>query len=225
MFRREPGRHKKCRNFSTMRSPTKVRSQPTRTRTTQLGESNRVKMDIDPQELASPSDGPANEHEPLGLQPDYQEEDVHPEDEQEEPVLDWRTIARLRQQRDTSKALLSEIRELEEHVQHLKEQKRRERMTGKRQRKRTPVSSSSSGSEDEESYKPATPPSPVKKQKTPPKRGRPPNRVQGIPEDRQLAYIQLKRAIGGCLDRYHCTDKQRRAILYQYVDKINDRMK
>lgn len=148
------------------------------------------------------------------------------EDAQDDPtpVLDWRTISRLRQQRDVTKHLLDEIQELENHVQTLKDKRHMEREQGKRKRVRTPISSSSDGDSGEGSYRPDTPPTPVKKAKPPtarPERRKP---EQGIPEHRQLAYIQLKRAIAGCLDRYPCTDRQRRSVLYDHARKITERI-
>lgn len=139
------------------------------------------------------------------------------------PILDWRTISRLRQQRDATKSLLSEIEELEQHVDNLREKRRKEREQGKRKRPRTPISSSSDDS-GEGSYRPDTPPIVVKKAK--PRTARPARMApaQGIPEHRQLAYIQLKRAIAGCLDRYPCTDRQRRAVLYDHATKITERI-
>lgn len=103
----------------------------------------------------------------------------------------WTHILLLRQRRDEAAKAVQDIERLQGKLEKL--------------RKRTEREESSESPSD-------TPPRRRKEHKLVPSRD--------IPETRQVAYIQLKRAVGGCLQRYDCTDKQRLSILYHHAELL-----
>jgi len=111
------------------------------------------------------------------------------------PELDWRTIQRLRLQRDASRQVLDELREMEQEATNIKHK------IAKRARLYEEHEDPKSARDTEARHR------------------RPMSNTR-IPEERQLAYIQMKRAIDGVIKRYDCTDRQRVALLYDAIDKI-----
>lgn len=123
----------------------------------------------------------------------------HPDDDElpaSEDVPDWRHIQLLRLRAKEASKAVQEIRSLHEELASLK----------KRQRSASP----------EPVQSPPMSPHRIRKDS---------KRVHSrdIPESRQLSYIQLKRAIAGCLARYDCTDKQRVSILYAQAELIKNK--
>lgn len=114
------------------------------------------------------------------------------------PELDWRTIQRLRLQRDASRQVLDELREMEQEATNIKHK----------------IAKRARSYEEHEDPKSA--------RDTEARHRRPMSNTR-IPEERQLAYIQMKRAIDGVMKRYDCTDRQRVALLYDAIDKIRSK--
>lgn len=121
-------------------------------------------------------------------------EECPPQEAPPEYHPDWRLIARLRQQRDEQRKLLQDLDQVQEQLRQHKKQAKRDR---------SPELS------DEDSPPPAVH-----------RNRKPKHKALVVPDNRQLPYLQLKRAIRGCLDRYDCTDRQKRSILFAHAEDI-----